>query len=314
MQRVPGWVRALARALAGLVVVVWAAATLAFIAVRLVPGDPVDTMLGIHAQVSEAVKDRIRVDLGLDRSPLEQYLGFLARLVTGDLGRSYQLNQPVAEVIGQQLPATLQLTAAAMALAIALALASVLLARGRLARSAASTLELVAVSAPTYWTGLLLLTVFGFGLGWFPVLATDAPAALVLPALTLALPIAAILAQVLREGVLDALGQPFAQTAIARGVGPGRLLGRHALRHGAVGGVAIGGYLVGSLLGGAVLVETVFARPGLGRVALRAILDRDMPVVLGLVVLSALVVATVNVLVDLALRLLDPRIRLGGLR
>lgn len=314
MRRVPAWVGAVLRALVGLVVVVWGAATLAFIAVRLVPGDPVDTMLGIHAQVSEQVKDQIRADLGLDRSPLEQYLSFLGQLVTGDLGRSYQLNQPVTAVIGQQLPATVQLTTAAMVLAIVLALTSVLLARGHVARSIASTLELVAVSAPTYWTGLLLLTVFGFGLGWVPVLATSSPAALVLPALTLALPIGAILAQVLREGVQDALGQPFVQTAIARGVAPGRLLGRHALRHGAVGGVAIGGYLVGSLLGGAVLVETVFARPGLGRVALRAILDRDMPVVLGLVVLSALVVASVNVLVDLALRVLDPRIRLGASR
>ncbi len=314
MRRVPEWVGAVLRALVGLVVVVWGAATLAFIAVRLVPGDPVDTMLGIHAQVSEQVKDQIRADLGLDRSPLEQYLSFLGQLVTGDLGRSYQLNQPVTAVIGQQLPATVQLTTAAMVLAIVLALTSVLLARGHVARSIASTLELVAVSAPTYWTGLLLLTVFGFGLGWVPVLATSSPAALVLPALTLALPIGAILAQVLREGVQDALGQPFVQTAIARGVAPGRLLGRHALRHGAVGGVAIGGYLVGSLLGGAVLVETVFARPGLGRVALRAILDRDMPVVLGLVVLSALVVASVNVLVDLALRVLDPRIRLGASR
>ena len=314
MRRVPEWVGAVARGVGGLVVVVWAAATLAFIAVRLVPGDPVDTMLGIHAQVSEQVKDQIRADLGLDRSPLEQYVGFLGRLLTGDLGRSYQLNQPVVEVIGQQLPATLQLTGAAIVIAVVLALVGVLLARGPIARSVASTLELVAVSAPTYWTGLLLLTVFGFGLGWFPVLATSSPAALVLPALTLALPIGAILAQVLREGVQAALGQPFAQTVRARGVGEGRLLGRHALRHGAVGGVAIGGYLVGSLLGGAVLVETVFARPGLGRVALRAILDRDMPVVLGLVVLSALVVATVNVLVDLGLRVLDPRIRLGGRR
>jgi len=314
MRRLPGWAAELLRGLGGLLVVVWGAATLGFLAVRLVPGDPVDTMLGIHAQVGEHIKEQIRIDLGLDRSPLEQYLAYLGRLLTGDLGRSYQLNTTVVEVIGQQLPSTLQLTAAAMVLAIALALASVLLARGRVGAAVASTLELVAVSAPTFWTGLLLLTVFGFGLGWFPVLSSSSPAALVLPALTLALPIGAILAQVLREGVTGALDQPFAQTARARGVGAARMLGRHGLRHGAVSAVAIGGYLVGSLLGGAVLVETVFARPGLGRVALRAILDRDMPVVLGLVILSALVVATVNLLVDLVLRRLDPRIRLGAAR
>lgn len=314
MRRLPGWAAELLRGLGGLLVVVWGAATLGFLAVRLVPGDPVDTMLGIHAQVGEHIKAQIRADLGLDRSPLEQYLAYLGRLLTGDLGRSYQLNTPVVDVIGQQLPSTLQLTAAAMMLAIVLALAAVLLARGRVGTAIASTVELVAVSAPTFWTGLLLLTVFGFGLGWFPVLSSSSPAALVLPALTLALPIGAILAQVLREGVTGALDQTFAQTARARGVGSARMLGRHGLRHGAVAAVAIGGYLVGSLLGGAVLVETVFARPGLGRVALRAILDRDMPVVLGLVILSALVVATVNLIVDLVLRRLDPRIRLGSAR
>jgi len=175
-----------------------------------------------------------------------------------------------------------------------------------------STVELVAVSAPTFWTGLLLLSLFGFSLGWFPVLASGTPAALVLPAVTLAIPISGLIGQVLREGVDDALGRPFALTARARGVGPVGMLGRHALRHGAIGAVALGGYLVGTLLGGAVLVETVFARPGLGRVALRAILDRDMPVVLGLLVLSALVIAIGNLLVDVVLRLLDPRIGAAG--
>lgn len=292
--------------------VVWGAATLGFVAVRMIPGDPVDTMLGIHAQVGGAVRDQIRADWGLDRSPIEQYLAYLGRLATGDLGRSYQLGSPVAEVIGQQLPATLALTAAAMALAVAVALGVALLARGRVGGAVASTLELLAVSAPTFWTGLVLLTVFGFGLGWFPVLATGSPAALVLPAVTLAIPVAAILGQVLREGVDASLAAPFALTARSRGLGPAGMLRRHALRHGAVGGVAIGGYLVGSLLGGAVLVETVFARPGLGRVALRAIVDRDMPVILGLLVLSALVVGVCNILVDLALRALDPRIRGAG--
>ena len=299
---------------ASVVVVLWGAATVAFLAFRVIPGDPVSVMLGPQAQVSEAVKDGIRADLGLDRPPFEQYLTYLGQLVRGDLGESYQLRLPVTEVIGRQLGATLQLSALALGIAVAVALAVALLARGEVARAVATGIELVVLSSPVFWIGLILLSVFAFGLGWFPVLATSSPAALVLPALTLALPIAAILAQVLREGVTGALEQPFAQTARARGAGSGRMLGRHGLRHGAVSAVAIGGYLVGSLLGGAVLVETVFARPGLGRVALRAILDRDMPVVLGLVILSALVVATVNLIVDLVLRRLDPRIRLGSAR
>lgn len=297
------------RALGGLALVVWGAATLGFLAVRLIPGDPVDVMLGPQAQVGESVREQIRVDWGLDRSPLEQYVAYLGRLVTGDLGRSYQLGSPVAEVIGQQLTPTVALTAAAMLLATACALGVAILARGRVASAVASAIELVAASAPTFWTGLLLLSYFGFSLGWFPVLASDSPAALVLPAVTLAIPVAAILGQVLREGIHASLHQPFALTVRARGVGPGRMLRRHALRHGAVGTVAIGGYLVGSLLGGAVLVETVFARPGLGRVALRAIVDRDMPVILGLLVLSALVIGITNLLVDVVIRVLDPRIR-----
>lgn len=295
------------RRLGGMLLVVGGAATAAFLAVRLVPGDPVDTMLGIHAQVSEHLKDGIRADLGLDRPLGEQYLLYLGRLVTGDLGTSYQLRKPVTTIIGEQLGATLQLTALAFLLALVVALLGAVLARGPLSRAVASTVELLVISAPTFWTGLLLLSVFGFQLGWFPVIATTRPEAVVLPAVTLALPIAGILSQVLRDGIEGAERQPFVTTVRARGVGPVRALTRHTLRHGALATVPLGGYLLGSLLGGAVLVETVFARPGLGRVALRAILDRDMPVVVGLVVLSAVVFCLVNLLVDVVVRVLDPR-------
>src|SRR5690606_1479969 len=129
-----------------------------------------------------------------------------------------------------------------------------LLARGPLTRAVASVAELVVVAAPTFWTGLLLLTVFGFQLGWFPVIASNRPESLVLPAVTLALPVAGILSQVLRDGVETAEGRPFMTTVGARGVSPARALGRHSLRHGATGSLALGGFLFGSLLGGAVLV------------------------------------------------------------
>ena len=294
--------------MASVVLVMWGAATLAFLAFRIIPGDPVDVLLGPQAQVSEAVKDTIRRDLGLDRPPLEQYAAFLGRLLRGDLGESYQLRLPVADVIGRQLGPTLQLTSLALLIAVLLALASVVLVRGRTARAIAGGLELVVLSSPVFWIGLVLLSVFSFQLGWFPVSGSRDPATLVLPAITLALPVAALLAQVLRDGVEAAEREPFLLTVRARGATPLRESTHHTLRHAGVGGVALAAYLVGSLLGGAVLVETVFARPGIGRVTLAAITDRDLPVVTGVILLSALVFVVVNTLADIVTPLLDPRL------
>lgn len=293
----------------GAVVVLWGAATVAFLAMRLVPGDPVEVMLGPQSQVSDAVKQGIREDLGLHRPPIVQYLDYIAGLLRGDLGRSYQLRLPVGEVIGRQLLPTLQLTALALLLAVVLAVAVAVVARGPASRAAAAVGELIVLSSPVFWIGLVLLTVFAFGLGWFPVSGSRGLAALWLPALTLALPCAALLGQVLREGLERAERQPFALTARARGARPVRLLTHHTMRHAATGALTLAGYLTGSLLGGAVLVETVFARAGLGRVALAAITDRDLPVVAGLIVLSAAVFVVVHLLVDLAMPALDPRLR-----
>lgn len=297
---------------ASVVLVLWGAATLAFAAFRVIPGDPVSVMLGPQAQVSEAVKAGIRSDLGLDRPVLQQYAAFLGRLVQGDLGESYQLRQPVVEVIGRQLGPTVQLSALALAIAVALALASAMLVRGRTGRAVASGIELVVLSSPVFWTGLVLLSVFSFQLGWFPVSGARDAAAIVLPAVTLALPVAALLSQVLRDGVESAEREPFLTTVRARGATPLREGIHHTLRHASVGGVTLAAYLVGSLLGGAVLVETVFARPGIGRVTLTAITDRDLPVITGVILLSALVFVVVNTLVDLVVPVLDPRLRSAG--
>lgn len=295
--------------MASVVLVLWGAATLAFVAFRIIPGDPVEVMLGPQAQVSDAVKDGMRADLGLDRPVVEQYGAFLGRLVRGDLGESYQLRLPVAEVIGRQLGPTLQLSALALVIAVVLALASALLVRGRTGRAVAFGVELVVLSSPVFWTGLVLLSVFSFQLGWFPVSGARDAAAIVLPAVTLALPVAALLSQVLRDGVEAAEREPFLLTVRARGAGPLRESLHHSLRHASVGGVTLAAYLVGSLLGGAVLVETVFARPGIGRVTLTAITDRDLPVITGVIMLSALVFVLVNTLVDLVVPLIDPRPR-----
>lgn len=299
----------IAEIVGGVLLVLWGAATLAFLTMRIVPGDPVDVMLGPQAQVSEAVKDSIRTELGLDRPAIAQYLDYLAGLLRGDLGESYQLRMPVTEVIGRQLLPTLQLSGLALVFALLIALAVVLLARGRRAGAAVAAAELVILSSPVFWIGLVLLTVFSFTLGWFPVSGSRGFAALVLPAITLALPCAALLGQVLRDGIEQAERQPFALSVRARGASGSRLLLRHTLRHGSTGALTLAGYLVGSLLGGAVLVETVFARAGLGRVTLTAITDRDLPVVAGVIMLSAVVFVVVHLLVDLAYPMLDPRLR-----
>lgn len=299
----------IAGAAASAVVVLWGAATLAFLAFRVIPGDPVSVMLGPQAQVSEAVKDSIRSELGLDRPPLEQYLAFIGRLAQGDLGESYQLRMPVAEVIGRQLGATLQLSVLALLIALVLALAVTVLVRGRIGRAIAAGVELVVLSSPVFWIGLLLLSVFAFGLGWFPVSGARNPATLVLPAVTLALPVAALLSQVLRDGLVQAERMPFAETVRARGAGPSWFTLRHGLRHGGAGAITLAAYLTGSVLGGAVLVETVFARPGLGRITLSAIGNRDLPVITGIILLSALGFVGVNIAVELLHPLIDPRLR-----
>lgn len=298
--------------LGGILLAVWGAATIGFLALKAIPGDPVDVMLGVQAQVSESVRAQIREQWGLNQPLWMQYFGYLARLARGDLGESYQLRQPVAEVIGSQLGPTLALAGLALLFALAFVVAAAMLVRTRWQRSIASTVELIAVSSPTFWIGLVLLSIFAFRLGWFPVASTRGFVALVLPAITLAIPVAGILGQVLRQGLDAASARPFALTARARGLGHASVVARHTLRHAAADSITLTGYLLGTLLGGVVLVETVFGRAGIGRVTLRAIIDRDLPVVLGVLVLSAATFAIINMLVDLAYPLIDPRLRRVG--
>lgn len=302
-------IRRLGGIVVSVVIVLWGAATLAFFALRVIPGDPVDVMLGPLSQVSAQGREALRAELGLDQPVLVQYVTYLGQLLRGDLGESYQLRMPVAEVLGRQLGATLQLTALALLIAVVLALSVAMLARGRTSRGIVATVELVVLSSPVFWIGLVLLSVFAFGLGWFPVSGARNPATLVLPAVTLALPVAALLGQVLRDGIESAERAPFALTVRARGASHARLTARHTLRHGAAGALTLTAYLVGSLLGGAVLVETVFARPGIGRVALAAITNRDLPVVSGVILLSAAAFVLVNIMVDLLHPVIDPRLR-----
>ncbi len=299
----------LALGIAGGVAVLWAAATAVFWIGRVLPGDPVTALLGPNAQVGDEVRARMREELGLDRPLIAQYGDWLGGLLHGDLGRSYQLRKPVTEVIQASLAPTLQLAAAALAIALALVVVGAIVGvRRGAARAVVTMVEQIVIAAPVFWVGLVLLAVFAFGLGWFPVSGARGSASLVLPALTLALPTAALIGQVFRDGVEAAERAPFAETVRARGASDTRLLVHHTARHALTGTVPLTAYLIGSLLGGAIVIETVFARPGLGRITLDAILHRDFPLISGLLLLSTLVFVVVALASDVVAALIDPRL------
>lgn len=300
----------LLRLLAGLGVL-WGAATVTFVALQLVPGDPVAGVLGTNALATPGVRAQIVHEYGFDQPVLVQYVDWLGRAVTGDLGRSYQLDTTVTQALAGQLVPTAQLAGAATAIALVVSvLVAVLTAgRGRTVRTLASGTELVAVSVPVFWVGLLALTFLSFRWEVLPGAGSTGLSGLVLPAAVLALPLTGILSQVLREGLDEALRQPFALSVRSRGVGPTALVARHALRHAAASLATLVGWMVGSLFGGAVLIETVFARPGVGRVLLSAVTSRDLPVVSAVVLLVAFVFVLVNIVVDLLYLWIDPRLR-----
>lgn len=297
--------------LAAGVLVIWCAATLSFAAMTLIPGDPVDTLLGGSVSASPALRRQIVEAFGFDEPIPVRYAKFLGRLLSTDLGESYRLQAPVGQLIGEQLPSTASLAALSALLAIVLAVVAVLTTAGHdtVARRMVSALELVLASTPSYWLGILLLTFFAHSLHIFPVAGDWGLASLVLPAVTLALPMAAILARVLREGFEDVLALPFVVSVKARGVTETALRLRHVLRHALAPTVTLTGWMLGTLLGGAAVVETVFARQGIGRLAVTAVESRDMPVVTGVVLLTAGVFVVINLVVDLLYVIIDTRLR-----
>ncbi|WP_235618465.1 ABC transporter permease [Embleya scabrispora] len=305
--------RAIGARLVAVASVLLGAATLAFVGLKLLPGDPVATLLGPQTTASPAVRAQIRADYGFDEPVFRQYLHYLNELLHGRLGESYQLQQPVSALIGEQFQPTLELASAALALAVVIAVVSAIATAGRRSglRSALGAWELVAVSTPSFWLGIVLLTVFSFRLQWFPVAGTEGVQTLVLPAVTLALPIAGVLAQVLREGLETALAEPFVVTARARGLSRIAVRARHAFRHAAIPLLTLSGWLTGTLLGGTVLVEKVFARPGIGALTLQSVNTKDMPVVMGVVLLAALVFVVISQVTDLLYLVIDPRLRKG---
>lgn len=301
---------ALGRRLLLLVPTVLGVLTLVFFLVHLIPGDPVELMIGETA--SRADLGQLRADLGLDRPLVEQYARFLVGLSRFDLGRSFFYRKPVIKVIGGALPATALLAAAAMTLALLIALPIGILAavrRDRLTDRLALVGSLIGVSMPNFWLGPLLIILFSFRLGWLPVSGREGAASLVLPALTLGTALAAILVRMIRASMLDVLGEDYLRTARAKGVGERTVIASHALRNALLPVVTIVGLQFGSLLSGAVITENVFAWPGVGTLLIQAITARDYPLVQGCVLVISLCYVVVNFLTDALYMLIDPRVR-----
>ena len=285
-----------------------------FALVRLLPGDPASAILGDRAL--DADVERINRELGLDRSIPVQFAVFVQSFLTGDLGNSITLKVPVARLIAERLPITMLLTlmAAAIALAVAIPLAFVAaLRRGRAEDAAIRGAFQVGLSMPVFYMGLLLLTLFGAKLRWFPVGGygdgfLDHLYHLFLPAVTLALSLSAILMRNLRAAIIGVLDADYVTFARSKGLRTRLILFRHILRNALISTLALFGLSIGTLLGGAVITETVFAIPGAGRLMVDSIYGRDYPVVQGLTVVLAVLVSVTFLLTDLLQAWLDPRV------
>jgi ABC-type dipeptide/oligopeptide/nickel transport system permease component len=323
-----------------LVPVLLGVSLMTFLMLAATPGDPVDIMLG-DQQASEAQRLALRHDMGLDL-PLPQRFGrFLKNAVTGDFGTSYFHRRPVAQVIAERLPATIELTLVALIVALAVAIPLGVLAaveKDSWLDRAATVTSLFGVSLPGFWFGLLLILFFGVTLHLLPVsgrsdVAIGIPtvtglllidtllagnpqafrstvAHLVMPALTLGLPMAAVLMRVTRASMLEVLRQDYVTFAEAKGLTPMRVLFRHALKNALIPTVTVAALEVGSLLGGSMIVETVFGWPGLGRVVVDSISTRDFPLIQAAILLYAVTYVLLNFVADLLYTVVNPRVRL----
>jgi peptide/nickel transport system permease protein len=300
----------LRRLLTGIGVLLGATA-LSFFVIRVVPGDAVTTLLGGTPTTPE-VEAELRGQFHLDRPVLVQYGFYMRELGRGDFGTSMRSGHPVWDELSARLPSTMKLTGLATLMALVLGtglgVASSFLDRGPIARFV-TLLQFAAVSIPSFWLGLIFITIFSFRFGWFPATGDRDLRSLVLPALTLALPAAAVIAQLLRDGIAESLAEPYIATARAKGLRERRVRLGHAVRNALIPVVTVSGSVVGSLLTGSVVIETVFARPGVGRLAVDSITNKDLPVVQGVVILAAATYLVVNLIVDLVYAVVDPRVR-----
>lgn len=292
-----------------------------FVLLHLLPVDPVQFMLTSSTsgtspsiEVTAETAKNLRHELGLDRPLIVQYVTFVADAAQGNLGESFRNNRPVTDLILEQFPFTAQLTVAGGACSIVLGLLLGIVAALRprsLVDRAAMVIATLGVAIPAFWLGLILIYIFALQLRLLPAIGWGSDAALVLPALTLGLPGAAIIARLTRTNLVEALQQDYVITARSKGIGERRILLRHAFRNAMLPVVTVIGLQIGDLLTGTVVVETVFGRPGVGRLGVQAILQSDFPLVQGFVLVVATVYVLSNLGVDLIYAWLDPRVRVG---
>jgi peptide/nickel transport system permease protein len=310
------------------VVVVLAIIVLNFVLIRLAPGDPASVIAGQSGAADPQFMEQLRHQFGLDRPVYEQLWIYVSRIVTLDLGISHRQQRTVASLLAERLPATLLLTGAAFVLAISVGvLLGVLAARrvGTWADSAITVLALACYATPLFWIGLMLVLLFSVVLDWLPAFGMSSVGAnltglasvldigrhLILPALTLGLFYLAIYARLTRAAMLEVADQDFVKTARAKGVPEGRILRAHVLRNALLPVITFAGIQAGQLIGGSILVETVFAWPGIGRLAFDALLARDYNLLLGVFVCTSAMVVTFNIVTDLLYAAIDPRIEVA---
>ena len=302
--------------LATMAIAMLGVATAVFTLVHLIPGDPVRNSLG--TRFDQALYDRKRAEAGLDRPLAEQFFRWLGKAVRGDLGESFRSNRGVTGLVLERLPATLSLAVAALVLALVIALPVGLLSAVRSGSKldyAATTASQIGVSIPEFWSAIMYVLFFALTLSWLPPSGYVSPLDnvgewlrhLALPALTVGLVSGSILTRFVRSAVLEALNQDYVRTAVAKGLNQRQVVLRHVMPNAAIPIVTVVGLQLGFMLGGVVVVEVIFAWPGVGRLALTAVEDRDYTVLQGAVLYLALTFLLVNLLVDVLYTVLDPR-------
>ncbi len=304
--------RQVLRRLAALLPVAWGVATLTFAMIHLVPGDPVSAMLGDYAAPADVA--RMRHELKLDLPLWQQYGDFLIGLAHGDLGQSISQHEPVARLIRERYPATLELAGAGLAVAIIVAFPLGIIAgadAGGPGDVTAMGFAILGISVPHIYLGPLLMIVFSLDLGWLPLTGRGGFAHLILPAVTMGTALAAVLARMLRQSLVQVIGADYMRTARSKGLSERAALIRHGLRNALTPVVTLIGLEAGALLTGSIVTEMIFSWPGLGRLLMTAINNRDYPLVEGCVLTFALSYVVVNLITDFLYRAVDPRIRLS---
>jgi len=287
---------------------------LVFLMVRLVPGDPVDFILGHSTHCVVQDRERLRHELGLDLPLPAQYFHFLGKVFRGNLGSAVMFNKPVSELIMREFPYTARLVAVAITFVVLLGFSFGILASLRPNSWVDSLIMINAVlgvSVPSFWLGIIFILIFCIKLRWFPLMGPESLKILILPALVLALRSTAIIARMLRSSLLEVLSEDYIKTARAKGLGERVVIMKHALRNALLPVLTLLGLHLGGMLGGAVIVENVFARHGIGFLAIEAILQRDYPLTQGIVLFTAVIFLAINFIVDLVYSYIDPRIRYG---